>query len=195
MKERRHIIIASHIVLVGYGHWLPNDPRGSHSKSVGAPHIAELGPLHQGRKPVQPSTPELREFHKRAATALNYPVHWFSSEERGAIRDAFARIHKEHRLTSYACAILPNHIHILTRRHALRGQSIHDLLKKDASEAVRRCGLLPAEHPVFNAGQAVFFKPEPSWVRECATYIMDNFAKHNLPEERYDFVREYDGWE
>ncbi|MCE5325581.1 MAG: hypothetical protein ABFD92_17650 [Planctomycetaceae bacterium] len=28
------MIIAHHIILTGYGHWLPNDPRGSLSRSV-----------------------------------------------------------------------------------------------------------------------------------------------------------------
>ncbi|MCL2700883.1 MAG: hypothetical protein FWE88_04220 [Phycisphaerae bacterium] len=174
---------------------MPNDPRGSYSQNVFMPHIAKLRPLHEGRNPVQPRPAELREFHGRAKTALNYPVHWYSPEERDGIREAFVRIHQEHRLTSYACAILPNHIHILVRRHALRGQVIHDLLKQCASDAVKRCGFLSAEHPVFNAGQGVFFKPTPPQVRGCVRYIVDNFAKHHLPREHYDFVSEYDGWE
>jgi len=188
------MVIATHIILIGYGHWLPNDPRGSYSKNVFIPHIAELGPLHQGRNPVQPSAPELREFHQQAKTALTFPVHWFSLEERAVIRDTFAEFHKEHRITSYACAILPNHIHILVRRHFLSGQKIHNLLKACAGEALKRGGFLPVAHPVFNAGQATHFKDTPSLTYECARYIADNFAKHNLPEERYEFVSEYNGW-
>ena len=188
------MIIATHIVLVGYGHWLPNDLRGSYSKDVHAPRIAELGPLHEGRKPIQPHPSELREFHEQAEEALHYPVHWFSPEERAAIRDVFSLAHKEHRLTSYACAILQDHVHILVRRHAMDHKMIHDLLKKYAIKAVRQCGHLPANHPVFNAGQATFFKDTPPKVCGCVQYIVDNFTKHRLPVERYEFVKEYSDW-
>ena len=186
--------MATHIVLLGYGHWLPNDLRGSHSETVHIPQVAELGPLHKGRKIVQPPASELREFHRQAEEALRHTVHWFSLEDRDAIRDAFARIHKEHRLTSYACAILPNHVHILVRRHALQGHRIHDLLKQHAAEAVRHNANLSAEHPVFSAGRGTQYKFTPAEVYSCARYIANNFAKHKLPYERYEFVKEYDGW-
>ena len=189
------MVIATHIILVGYGHWVPNDPRGSHSKDVYIPHIAELGPLRNGPVTASPSSLASHGFYKRAHAALHHAIHWFSPEERDAIRDAFTQCHKEYRLTSYACAVLPNHIHILVRRHALRDKEIHALLKKCASDAVKRCGVLPAEHPVFSAGIGTHFRSTPAQMYECVRYIMDNFPKHNLPMERYDFVREYNGWQ
>ena len=42
------MVIAHHIILTGYGHWLPNDPRGSMSREVHSARIAELGPDHDG---------------------------------------------------------------------------------------------------------------------------------------------------
>jgi len=187
------MILATHVVLVGYGHWMPNDARGSYSETVYAPQIAELGPVHHGRKPIQPSRQELREFHKQAEKALYYPVHWFSPEERTAIRDALARLCREQRFVCHACAILPNHIHILIRRNGLHPKVIHALIKECASQAVKRGGWLSAEHPVFNAGVSTPYKSTPSEVRQCAKYIRDNFKKHNLPEERYEFVSDYTG--
>jgi len=187
------MILATHFILIGYGHWLPNDVRGSYSQTVFAPRIAELGPLHHGRKPVQPSGPELRTFHKHAETALRYPVHWFSPEERTAIRDALAPLHKAQRLVCHACAILLNHVHILIRRNFLHPKTIHDLLKDTAAQAVRQMGRLSANHPVFNAGHGIHYKSAPWEVRQCATYIRDNFKKHRLPEERYEFVSDYTG--
>ncbi|MCL2701853.1 MAG: hypothetical protein FWE88_09220 [Phycisphaerae bacterium] len=152
------MIIATHIILSGYGHWLPNDLRGSHSKTVFAPRIAELGSLHAGAKATPPPVVALREFHKQARTALTFSVHWFSPEERAAIRDAFAQLHQEHRLTSYACAILPDHIHLLVRRHFLNAKKIHALLKECASEAVRRCGLFTRGTSRFQHGSGDFFQ-------------------------------------
>jgi hypothetical protein len=52
------MILAHHIILTGYGHWLPNDPRGSLSKELRAEQLGDLGEIHYGRKPVQPPKPE-----------------------------------------------------------------------------------------------------------------------------------------
>jgi len=185
------MILATHVILTGYGHWLPNDVRGSYSKTVFIPPIAELGPLHHGRKLVQPSASELRKFHQQAKTALAHSVHWFSLEERSAIRDTLARLCQEQRFVCYACAILPNHIHVLIERNYLPPPTIHDLLKQCAAQVIRKVGQVPAEHPVFNAGIATLHKYTPVQIRQCAKYITDNFAKHKLPTERYEFVSDY----
>ncbi|MCL2700128.1 MAG: hypothetical protein FWE88_00375 [Phycisphaerae bacterium] len=185
------MILATHVILTGYGHWLPNDVRGSYSETVFIPPIAELGPLHHGRKPVQPSTPELRKFHNQAQAVLTHSVHWFSTEERNAIRDAFARLCQERRFVCYAGAILSNHIHVLIERNYLPPPTIHDLLKQYATQAVRAFGFVPVKHPVFNAGIATVYKYTPAEIRQCAKYITDNFAKHKFPTERYEFVSDY----
>ena len=185
------MILATHIILTGYGHWLPNDARGSYSKVVFAPEIAEIGPIHYGRKPVQPSKQELREFHQQAGEVLAHPVHWFSPKERAAIRDAFARLCVEQRFICHACAIMPNHIHILIRRNFLPPVKIHDLLKQCAIQAVKNCGQIPPDHPVFSAGTGTKRKDTPQEVQQCVTYIQSHFQKHRVPEEQYPFVTEY----
>ena len=185
------MILATHVILTGYGHWLPNDARGSYSETVYAPNIAELGPIHHGRKPVQPSKQELRAFHQRAEKMLYYPVHWFSREERAAIRDAFGRLCTEQLFICHACAIMPNHIHVLVRRNFLIPEKIHKLFKECATHAVRKCGRIHPDHPVFNAGEGIRKKNTPEDVRTCAAYIQNNFAKHREPFEQYPFVCEY----
>ena len=185
------MILATHVILTGYGHWLPNDARGSYSEEVFIPKIAELGPIHHGRKPVQPSPQELRGFHKQAGKVLTHPVHWFSPEERAAIRDAFARVCKEQRFICHACAIMPNHVHALIRRNYLHSDKIHNLLKQCAIQAVKDCGQVSSDHPVFSAGVGTKQKWTPAEVRQCVKYIQDNFAKHRLPFEQYEFVTEY----
>ena len=44
------IVITHHLIWTAYGWWLPNDPRGSGSKTVRNPSLAQLGNLHFGRK-------------------------------------------------------------------------------------------------------------------------------------------------
>ena len=62
-------IVAHHLIWTLYGHWLPNDRRGSGSDGVRDPKLAALGEAHLGRKPAseQPSRRELREFYREAS--------------------------------------------------------------------------------------------------------------------------------
>ena len=41
------MVVGHHLVWTAYGWWLPNDPRGSWSRAVRVPRVAELGVLHQ----------------------------------------------------------------------------------------------------------------------------------------------------
>lgn len=72
------MIIAHHIILTGYGHWLPNDPRGSLSRKIRQSKFQVLGEIHYGRKKDQPSIQELRTFHAEAKKYLNHEVLWFN---------------------------------------------------------------------------------------------------------------------
>ena len=70
LPYHRIMVIAHHLILTAYGWWLPNDPRGSSSQTVGRDVIAELGELHRGRRRVQPPSPAIREFYTRAEGVL-----------------------------------------------------------------------------------------------------------------------------
>jgi hypothetical protein len=43
MPTQRPIVIAHHLIWTNYGWWLPNDPRGSLSRTIASDLIAELG--------------------------------------------------------------------------------------------------------------------------------------------------------
>ena len=93
------MVVGHHLVWTAYGWWLPNDPRGSSSKEICVERIAELGELHYGPKPVQPSREELSEFHQRARQVLAYPVVAFDEEDVAVIAESFAETERA-RLTA-----------------------------------------------------------------------------------------------
>jgi len=186
--------IATHVIQTGYGHWLPNDPRGSESRVVHAPRIAELGEIHFGRKQIQPSREELRAFHRLAEERLGLPVLWFNGAERQALVEAFGQVIAANGLTCYACALLHDHAHFLIRRHRLRAQAVSEMLKRAGRDALRQRRMAPADHPVFGADACHLYKTDPGAVRACVEYIDGNFAKHGLPFVRYPFVVPYDNW-
>src|SRR5262245_17790927 len=111
------MIVGHHIMWTAYGCWLPNDPRGSSSHEVCVEEIAELGEHHYGRKKIQPPSSEIREFYENACEVLKHPLLRFWEEDIQILASSFAKTIREQRYTCYACVIMPDHVHMLIRRH------------------------------------------------------------------------------
>src|SRR5829696_7268227 len=95
------IVIAYHLVWTIYGYWLPNDPRGSTSAVIRNDLLKELGDLHYGRKRIQPTSAQLREFDDRAAVKLQFPVIEFSMDAMRTIAEAFGQVVRSCKYTCY----------------------------------------------------------------------------------------------
>src|SRR5204863_3467823 len=111
------MVIAHHLIWTVYGWWLPNDPRGSSSHEVRVERIASLGELHHGRKAQQPLPAELRRFYERARLVLKHQLLTFGEEDVRILADRFAHTIHERGYLCYACAIMPEHVHLLIRKH------------------------------------------------------------------------------
>ena len=176
MPTKRPSIIAHHLIWTLYGHWLPNDPRGSGSDAVRDQKLEPWGEIHHGRKPAreQPMRRELREFHQQAEPLLEYPRFWIDEAKRQAIGDAIARVVAGRKYTVWACAILSNHAHMVIRRHrddALRMWHAID----DASKLVlRKFPGIGADHPVWAARPYKVFLRTPEEVRGRIEYVERN---------------------
>jgi len=188
------MVLAYHLILTGYGHWLPNDPRGSMSTAVVSPELAKLAELHFGRKYPQPPLPELRAFYRQAVPLLKHPVLWFDERERDVLVQATGELVSNLRLTCYAGAILHNHAHFLIRKHRLKGEDMVQALKTELGNALKQASLAPPDHPIFSEDLCVLYKSDKPAMQNCIAYINANFRKHRLPSVIYDFVRPYDNW-
>ena len=196
----RPSIIAAHLVLSGYGTWLSNDPRGSGSDETRKDELDDLGPVHFGRKPDQPSRDELRDFYREADGRLDFPTFWFREPVRGAIGKAFRDVAHARGYTVWACAVCSNHAHLLVRTHRDDAVTMWDAFANGARRAVLA---LPAEqvgleldpaHPVWASRPYKVFLHAPPQVRGRIGYIRKNPLKEGLPEQHWDFVVPYDGW-
>ncbi len=116
-RARHRVIIGHHLILHGYGQWLPNDPRGSGSTELRQDKLSNLGPIHFGRIRVQPPRDVLRGFYREATPRLDFPAIWFDGAKRQAIGEAFSRVVRDNRYTVWGCAVLRNHAHLCIRRH------------------------------------------------------------------------------
>ena len=188
------MLIAHHIILTGYAHWLPNDPRGSMSLTTRTPEIAQFAENHFGRKKDQPSRRELKEFYTQVQPHLAHRVLWFNAAERQALAETFDVVVQREGLTCYACAVLPNHVHILIRKHRLKAEQMSTMLKQAGRQALGAMGSAPADHPVFNSDSCHIYKSDAEAMWNCIRYIERNYEKHGIPNERCAFVVPHDNW-
>lgn len=188
------MIIAHHIILTGYGHWLPNDPRGSLSTEFWNPRLRQLGEIHFGRREEQPTPEEIRAFYAQAKELLTHPVVWFDGAAMKIAGEAFGELIRGEGLTCYACAVLRNHAHLLVRRHRMKATEMIEALKTASREALATQGRVSRKHPVWSQDPYVAYKDTTAAVRAAVQYIGGNFAKHRLDPQAWDFVVPYNNW-
>ena len=188
------MVIAYHLVWTVYGTWLPNDPRGSGSHYVAAPLLEELGELHFGRRKVQPAPSKVRKFYDRAQQRLQFPLIRFDLEQIEIVAAAFAECVAEHSYTCYACAILPDHVHLVIRKHRHRAVTMIENLQRNSRLRLSTGGAVPDGHPVWTLGGWRGFLDSPDAVRGVIRYVQQNPTRAGLPAQHWIFVKPYDGW-
>ena len=188
------MVIAYHLIWTGYGCWLPNDPRGSGSHEVHSDVLKDLGELHFGRKRVQPRRRVVWEFYDRAHKRLRFDPLWFDEADRLVIADAFAETIRTHGYTCYAAVIIPDHVHLLIRKHRERAEDMINALQSESRARMCEMPTVPFDHPVWTEGGWKVFLDTPADIRRTIAYIERNPSKEGLPRQRWPFVTDYDGW-
>jgi REP element-mobilizing transposase RayT len=183
------------LIWTAYGWWLPNDPRGSGSTEVRQDVLKELGELHFGRKRVQPSGQVVREFYEKAAGLLKHPLLTFDEGARDEIAAAFAEVIEQERYTCYACAVMPDHVHILIRKHKHLAEDMIENLKSHSRLRLSAAGFRTNDHPTWTGGVGwKVFLDHPDEIRRTIPYIEKNPEKIRLSRQYWPFIKEYDGW-
>lgn len=189
------LVIAYHLIWTAYGTWLPNDPRGGGSAGISCRLIRELGELHLGRKRIQPTRYELRRFIEQAADSLRYPILRFDENARATVANAFQRVVDREKLTCYACCIMPDHVHMIIRKHRLGYEEMMDFLREESRNRLIEAKFCDDDHPLWSAGWGWgVFLDHPDDVRRTIPYVENNSLPLKLPIQRWPFVKPYDGW-
>lgn len=185
------IVIAYHLIWTAYGWWLPNDPRGSGSKSIDADILTQLGELHYGRKRIQPPGDEIRDFYTRAKPLLKHPTLTFDVQQINLIAASFAGVIAERTYTCYACAVLPDHAHLCLRKHRDQSEEMITHLKHASRSRLSALNHVPQDHPIWSGGAGwKVFLDHPDEVRRTINYINRN----PRTPQRWGFVKPYDNW-
>jgi REP element-mobilizing transposase RayT len=175
-----------------YGWWLPNDPRGSTSRTIRNDFIKELGELHFGRKNLQPSGRDLRAFYNQANGTLLHELLAFSPNEFEIVATAIGEAVKECSYTCYACAIMPDHVHLLIRKHKDQAEVMIENLQSLSRKRLE--SLRPEGHPLWTRGGWKVFLDYPDEMWRTIEYVENNPIKLLLPEQIWPFVIPYDNW-
>lgn len=192
VMPRQPIIIGHHIMWTLYGWWLPNDPRGSTSRVIRNDLFNELGEIHFGRKFIQPAGRDLRFFYQQAHGLLQHELLDFSQSEFETVAKALASAIQECGYTCYACAIMPDHVHLLIRKHRDLAEEMIEKLQTLSRKRLE--GLRTTGHPLWTRGGWKVFLDHPNEMHRTIQYINNNPIKQRLPRQHWPFVIPYDNW-
>ena len=176
------MIIAYHIILTTYGTWLPNDPRGSYSKAVYDAELRTLGDVRYGRQDPQPEGNRLRRFWTASRDKLARQAFFIDDSTREIIARGFARVVQRLGLTIRACAIMNDHVHLLSLRSKHRIEYVIGQFKSQATHALN----LP-DTPWTKGAWKVFIE-DTETIASAARYIEMNPIKARREPQHWDFV-------
>jgi len=177
-----------------YGWWLPNDPRGSTSRTIRNDLIAELGDLHHGRKRIQPASRDIRKFYEQAAGQLKHPLLSFDPSAFPLGANSIGAALKELGLTCYACAVMPDHVHLVIRKHRLLAEEMIEKIQLLARQRLVAEGVREADHPTWTRGGWKVFLDHPDEVGRTIRYVDRNPLAMRLPAQSWGFMQQYDDW-
>jgi REP element-mobilizing transposase RayT len=191
-------VIAYHVILSNHGFWLPNDPRGSCSVTVRYDPLKAFGEATT----VEHTRFVARDRHDRrlrlaAKLAMKYPEVVFTGRQAQAVGHGFARQVAKSGYTVHACAIMPNHAHLVIARHRYRIEQVVRLLRQSATERLLAANLHPfADQRAENGrlpsvwGQDFWkvFLFEPEDVDRAIRYTERNPVRDGLPPQKWSFV-------
>jgi REP element-mobilizing transposase RayT len=193
------LVIASHIIFGMYGFWLPNDPRGSWSDWVYSWDLFRYGgpATKVNDERSRASDPHDSQLRKSAKEHLKYPAVILDGYQALSIAKGFATISRRSGYQIYACAILPEHIHLVIGRHEYHVEQIVRRLKQEAGLQLKRDELHPFEGmagkrgalpPVFCSGLWKCFIDSPEHLINAVSYVQKNPLKEGKKRQKWSFV-------
>lgn len=196
------MVLGYHIIFGAYGFWLPNDPRGSWSDFVGAWDLYRYG---KATKTTETISLAHREHDTKlriaARKALTYPPVQFSGIQARAIGNGFGDYARKSKLVIWACAILPDHVHLVIGRPHIPVERVVIQLKGKASRSLITERIHPYGRDSGASGRSVKCFARGEWkvylntaedILRAIAYVEDNPVKEGKPRQRWSFVTPFD---
>lgn len=193
-----------HLIFSTYGFWLPNDPRGSGSTRVRAQHVYEAGgeatKVHTTHSVA--NRPHDVRLRKLAKEALKRPAVELTGLQARAVARGIGAVCPKVELVVHACAIMPDHVHVVVARHELDGDEIMACLKRAGTRGMNNEGLHPLQNHARANGRllspwagggwkVMLFTPEQ--MRAAIRYVEQNPIRAGFKPQRWSFVAPFLG--
>ncbi len=191
------MIAGYHVIFGAYGFWLPNDPRGSWSDWVGSWDLYRYGPATKTteRRSVA-YRPHDHAQRLAAKKSLKRPAIAFTGVQARAVGQGFGSYVQRSGLAVWACAILPDHMHLIVGPPGMKVEQLVIQLKAAATASLKKQELHPFGMLVDNQGRTpkcfargewkVYLDPED--VQRAIRYVEQNPIKEGKPAQRWSFV-------
>lgn len=125
---------------------------------------------------------------------LAHPILTFADEDVAILADSFRQVIRERRYTCYACAIMPDHVHLLIRVHRDKAEQMIAHLQAASRDALIAADRRRGNHPVWGGPGWKTFQFSRQDMERIVRYIENNPAERRLPRQVWDFVTPYNGW-
>ena len=194
------MIVGYHVIFSTYGFWLPNDPRGSWSTFVRSWDLFQHGPATKTteRRSVAHRAHD-REKRLAAKEALKYPPVKFNGLQARTVARGIATYVASSGLPVWACAILPDHVHMVVGQSGMKVEPLVNQLKGAATRSLNAEGI----HPLASFKRAGVRAPkcwgrgqwkvylDPDDVERAIVYVQNNPLKEGKKKQTWSFVSPY----
>jgi len=198
------MVFGYHIIISTYGFWLPNDPRGSWSLEVRSENLRVFGEATK----VETHRSVARRPHDRrkrlaAKEAMNRPPVVFTGVQARAVAQGFGICGAKTVATIWACAVMPDHAHLVIARHKHDVEVFGNLLKGEATKKLVAEGVHPFQEQRLGHGKkhrvppcfgrrwwAVYLNSEED-IQRTIRYVEDNPLKAGFAAQKWKFVTPY----
>lgn len=188
------MVLAYHCIFSMYGFWLPNDPRGSGSDYIAAWELFRYGAATKVDTRRSVAHVEHDRLARLAAKhAMQYPPVVISGQQALAVASGFQRAALEAGYPIHACAILPEHVHLVLGSNARSVRTIVGHLKSRATRELKASGLWPEDgRLVWGAhGWNVWLESHCDVIR-AVKYVELNPEKEGKRRQAWRFVVPFD---
>ncbi len=192
-----------HVILPMYGVWLPNDPRGAWSDFIWNWELQRYGTASKTleRRELRELSPSEIRRREAAQRQLQFPPVVLTGLQAQSIGRGFANVVEKSGYTIWACAILPQHTHLVIARHTYKVEYIVNLMKGGASKQVLKDG----RHPLrsfLRDGKCPRMWAERRWkvfldseeqIETAIRYVEENPIEEGKPRQHWNFVTPFHG--
>jgi len=193
-----------HLILSMYGYWLPNDPRGAWSEFVRKWELARFSVQSDRfeKRSLDQLSPDELQRREEARHSLEFPPVSIDGLQAESIARGFGKHCLKNDYTVWACAILPEHVHLVIARHRFKVEQMANLLKGAATRQLVADGLHPLKDYRMKNGKL----PSPwsmrAWkcyldseeaIENAMAYVIENPIKEGKEKQSWEFVTPFAG--